>query len=107
MDDITDFFVHTVTVETWAGAGAYGDTYQPPAQVTGFLEGKVSLVRNKDSEQVVYNSIFYCAVADGPKFLPDSKVTMTGRTNPGYVITQNVNDAPGLGLPEHAAIYLR
>jgi hypothetical protein len=28
-------------------------------------------------------------------------------TRVSYVISQNINDAPGLGLPEHSAIYLK
>jgi len=102
---IEDFYVHTVSVETHTGAGAFGDTYDTPADVNGFLEGKVQLVRGTDGQEVVSNSTLYCSVADGVRFTPDSKVTTGGRT--AYVISQNTNDAPGLGLPEHTAIYLK
>lgn len=101
---IEDFFVHTVTVETFAGTGAYGDTYAAPATVPGFLEGKVQLVRDATGQQVTSQSTFYCTVTDGAKFTPDSRVT-AGR--PTHVIAQNINDAPGLDLPDHAAIYLK
>ena len=102
---IEDFYVHTVSVETHTGAGAFGDTYNTPATVHGFLEGKIQLVRATDGQQVVSNSTFYCAVADGARFTPDSKVTTGDRT--AYVISQNTNDAPGLSLPDHTAIYLK
>lgn len=102
---IEDFYVHTVTVETFQGAGAMGDVYAAPATVPGFLEGKNVLVRDAAGNQVVAASTFYCSTTDGAKFTPDSKVTTGGRVS--HVISQNVNDAPGLGLPEHAAIYLK
>lgn len=102
---IEDFYVHTITVETFQGAGATGDVYAAPVSVPGFLEGKNVLVRDAAGQQVVAASTFYCTTADGAKFTPDSKVTTGGRVS--HVISQNVNDAPGLGLPEHAAIYLK
>ena len=84
--DITDFFVHTVT---------------------GYLDGKIDMVRNTDGEQVVSSSAFYCAVADAAKFTPDSKVTTSdGRTQ--QVISINTLDVAGT-MPgvEHAVIYLK
>jgi hypothetical protein len=99
------FFVHTVTVETRTGTGAAGDVYAAPATVTGFLEGKVQLVRDATGQEVTANSILYCAVADGARFTPDTKVTTGGRVS--RVISQNINDAPGLNLPDHAEIYLK
>lgn len=103
MSGIEEFFVHTVSVETLTGSGAMGDVYASPVTVDGFLEGKVQLVRDSTGQQVVSASTFYCSVADGARFTPDSKVT-TSRV--AHVIGQNINDAPGLDLPDHAAIYL-
>jgi hypothetical protein len=102
---IRKFFVHTVSVETWQGTGALGDVYAGPANVTGFLEGKVQLVRDGHGQEVTASSTFYCDTADGPKFTPDTKVTTGGRVS--RVISQNINDAPGMNLPDHAAIYLK
>jgi hypothetical protein len=125
---IEDFYVHTVVVETWLGTGAMGDVYQSPATVQGFMEGKTALVRDSTGQQVVAQSTFYCSVVDGAKFTPDSRITVaspgslapsltltdSGTLVPSsvgdrivHVISQNVNDAPGLGLPEHSAIYLK
>jgi hypothetical protein len=103
--DISDFYVHEAQVETFAGAGAYGDVYAAPVTVSCFAEDKIRLVRAKDGEQVVSGSTLYMAVTDGALFPPDSRVTVDGRVS--YVITQDTNDAPGLGLPEHAAITLK
>jgi hypothetical protein len=102
---IEDFYVHTAQVETWQGAGAYGDVYGPPLVVSCFAEDKIQLVRAKDGQQVVSGSTLYMAAPDGDLFVPDSRVTVDGRVS--YVLTQNTNDAPGLDLPEHAAITLK
>ena len=106
MDDVPDWFVHTVQVETLQGAGAAGPVYSAPVAVAGFLDGKVSLVRNTDGEQVVAQSTFYCSLADGARFTPDSRVTLpAGRRC--QVITVNTMDAGGLldGV-EHTAVTL-
>lgn len=105
MDDLAFFYVHQVNVETFQGSGATGDTYAAPVTVTGFLEGKIQLVRDSSGQQVVAASTFHCPTADGSRFTPDSRVTAGGRIS--HVISQNINDAPGLGLPEHAEIYLK
>jgi hypothetical protein len=106
-DDITDFYVHTVSVETKAGDGANGPVYVAAVTVPGFLDGKIQLVRNKDGEQVVSQSEFTCSVTDGAKFTPDSRVTANGRT--AQVIGVNQLDMAGMadfdGV-EHAVVYL-
>jgi hypothetical protein len=103
--DITDFYVHTVTVKPKLGTGAAGDVFGPSQTITGYLDGKTQLIRSANGEQVVSASQFYCSVADGAKFAPDSVVTFgDGRT--AQVIIVNSLDAPGLELPEHAVIYL-
>lgn len=105
MSGIEDFYVHTVTVETHLGTGANGDVYAAPTVVTCYVDGSTQLIRNTNGEQVVSNTHVYCPIADGAKFTPDSRVTLqSGRT--AQVITTNQLDAPGLGLPEHTAVYL-
>jgi hypothetical protein len=110
---IEEFYVRAVVVETWLGTGAMGDVYAAPVTLSPantpangvFLEGKIQLVRDATGQQVVSASTLYCATADGARFTPDSRVTTGGRVS--HVISQNINDAPGLGLPEHAAVYLK
>ena len=121
--DITDFFVHTVQVETFAGAGANGPVYAPPATVTCYVDSSTQLVRSGTGEQVVASTKVYCSVADADKFTPDSRVTQPRNLYPSdtlypsdglflppeksaQVITTNQLDAPGLGLPEHTVVYL-
>ena len=113
MGGIEDFYVHEASVESWQGSGAYGDVYAAPVTLSPnntppngvFAENKVILVRAKDGQQVVSGTQLYMAATDGALFIPDSRVTVDGKAS--YVITQNVNDAPGLDLPDHAAITLK
>lgn len=104
-DDMADFYVHTATVETYQGSGAYGDVYAAPVVVACFAEAKRRLVRAKDGQETVSESTLYMGTVNGALCVPDSRVTVAGKVS--YVITQNVNDAPGLDLPEHAAVTLK
>jgi hypothetical protein len=106
-DDITLFFVHTVTAKTRTGTGANGDVYSAPATVWGYLDGKYQLVRGADGEQAVSNSQFYCSVPDAAKFSLDTVVTLPNG-NTAQVITVNSLDAGGLleGV-EHTVVYLK
>lgn len=105
MSDLGDFWIHTVTVETFQGAGPAGDTFAAPATVTGFLEGKTQLVRNANGEQVVSSSTFYTATGNAALFTADSRLTPTGG-RAARVIAVNTNDSGNLMLPDHVAINL-
>jgi hypothetical protein len=102
--DLDDFWVHTVSVEMFLGAGAYGDIYAAPVNVLGFMDGSRKLVRGANGEQVVSESTFYTYPITGPLFATDSRVTQG--TEVSYVIKNNTNDSGALGLPDHAAINL-
>lgn len=105
MDELAEFHVHTAVVETFEGTGAYGDVYAAPATVSCLAEAKRRLVRSKDGEEVVSETSLYMTVADGGRFVPDSRVTVGGHTS--FVITNSTNDAPGLDLPDHATVTLK
>jgi hypothetical protein len=122
--DLTDFYVHQVTVETFEGTGASGPVYAAPATVQCYLDSSTKLIRAGDGEQVVSSSRVYCSVADAWRFTPDSRVTQPAPAiypsdavfpesalwppadRAAQVITTNQLDAPGLGLPEHTVVYL-
>lgn len=104
MNDLDDFWVHTVTVEMFLGAGAYGDVYAAPVTVIGFMDGTRKIVRSATAEQVVSESTFYTYPITGPLFVPDSRVTQGSEVS--YVIKNNTNDSGVLDLPDHAAINL-
>lgn len=109
-DDISDFFVHTATVETFAGSGAYGDVYNAPvvldpADDNGcYIEGARHLVRDKDGAQVVSETQLYTARSNEALFAPDSRVTFNGGTS--LVITVSTFDSGDLDLPDHICVAL-
>ena len=104
MSALSAFFIHTASVETFAGTGAYGDTYAAPVPVKGFLDDGVVLVRTGTSEQLVQKSIFYAALADADKFVPQSRVTVNGRVT--WVSAIRRRDGGSLGLPDHIEVDL-
>ena len=104
MSALAAFFVHTATVETFTGTGAYGDTYAAPVTVAGFLDDGVVLVRTGTSEQLVQKSIFYAALSDAAKFPPQSRVTVNGRI--AFVSETRRRDGGALGLPDHVEVDL-
>ena len=111
MDDLDDFYIHKATVETYLGAGAYGDLFAAPVVLdpdtaTGcFIEGKRKLVRNAAGEQVISETTLYTSTAHAALFTTDSKVTTDTITS--RVITVNTNDSGPLDLPDHVAVNLQ
>jgi predicted alternative tryptophan synthase beta-subunit len=101
---IAAFFIHTASVETFTGAGAYGDTYAAAVPVKGFLDDGVVLVRTGTSEQLEQKSIFYAALSDAALFAPGSRVTVNGRAS--WVSTTRRRDGGSLGLPSHIEVDL-
>ena len=104
MSAISAFWVHTATVETFTGAGPTGDTYAAPVVVKGFLDDGVVLVQSSVGEQLVQKSIFYAALADADKFVPESRVAVNGRD--AQVSVTRRRDGGTLGLPDHIEVDL-
>jgi len=97
------WFIHAATVQTYSGAGAYGDVFAAPATDTGFLEGSTKLVRDQSGQQVVSSSTWYTDLANAPKYTPDSKFTSGGTT--ARVVGINTFETP-LGFEDHVEVYL-
>lgn len=106
-NDIADFFVHTVSVQTLLGVNAVGKVYAPAVNVTGFFDSELRLVRSHNGEEVVSSSSFYCSLADEPKFTTDSLVTSPSGVV-SHVIRVNALDTAGMleGV-EHAVVFLK
>ena len=104
MSSISAFFIHTATVETFTGAGPTGDTYAAPVDVKGFLDDGVVLVQSGAGEQLVQKSIFYAALADADKFVPESRIAVNGRD--AQVSAVRRRDGGTLGLPDHIEVDL-
>jgi hypothetical protein len=101
---ISVFWVHTAAVETFTGAGPTGDTYAASVDVKGFLDDGVVLVRTSAGEQLVQKSIFYAALSDADKFVPESRITVNGKSS--QVSTVRRRDGGSLGLPDHIEVDL-
>jgi hypothetical protein len=100
MDIPQEILVHTVTVETYAGTGAYGDTYAPPVEVQCFVEDSRRLVRNADGDQVISEATIYAAPADAEKLVEKTLVTLpSGRSS--KVIVRKIHDDGDMGAPQH------
>jgi len=104
MSGIEEFYVHTATVETHTGAGAFGDTYASPQTIACYADDSRKLVRASDGEQVVSETTLYTYTTYAGLFTPETKVTVGGRT--ALVVKVNTNDSGSLGLPDHVAVSL-
>lgn len=98
------FFVHTATVETFEGSGAYGDVYAAPIEVPCFIDDSVQLVRGKTAEEVVSSTTVYADPSYASAFAADSRVTVNGRA--AFVINANSLTSGPLGLPDHVEVHL-
>lgn len=100
---ISKFYVHTVTVKPFLGAGATGDVYGPAQGVVGFFDGGQKLVRTTSGEQVVTTATFYTDPSNADLFPPESEVTFNGQVSHALTVLQHVT---GLDLPDHIEIAL-
>lgn len=111
MSDLDDFFVHTVTVETYQGTNGYGkDIFATPVTLsptTGngcMVESVRRLVRDRNGEQVNSETTVYAATDAAALFVPDSRVTIRGVQS--RVIRAGVNELDALDLPSHIVVSL-
>lgn len=102
--DLPEFLLqHTVTVEPWTGAGAYGDVWGAPFTLQCFADDKRRLVRKPDGSEVVSESTVYAN--RGPVIPNRSKVTLpSGRES--LVILVADRDGGDLQVPSHLEIVL-
>lgn len=110
-DDLADFYVHTVTVETFLGTNGYGeDTFadgvilSPSTKNGVFLDETRRLVRSSTGEQVVSESRFYTYPGTKALFAPNSRVTIDGVQS--RVIKATVLTSGDFDLPDHIVVNL-
>ena len=104
-DDLSMFWIHSASVETYAGDGAYGPTYSAPATTRCFLDDSIKLVRNNAGLEVVSSTTVFAPASSAAMFLPESRVTANGKVS--KVITVNAMDGDALGLPSHVQVSLQ
>lgn len=100
---LDDFYVHSTSVERFAGSGPDGDTFDAPVAIVGFVQQQNRLVRNSEGVEVVSSTTVYYP-AGTAEIPPGSYVTepLTGRR--AAVILCAVHDAGALSLPEHIEV---
>lgn len=96
-------YQHSITVEAYEGAGAYGPVYAAPVTVACFLDEQTRMVRAGDGTQVTSSSTAYAdldtvAPAQSRVTLPDSRQTT--------VIAALRRDGGALPVPSHLEIQL-
>jgi hypothetical protein len=92
---ISDFYIHTATVETFTGTGARGPAFAAPIAKAGFAEDGRKLVRNATGQEVVSETTWFTSLDDVALYTADSKVTVNGRT--ARVIIAKRRDLGALG----------
>lgn len=102
---------HTITVEPYAGAGAYGPQYGDAFDLDQcFVDsGQRKRVRittqDAAGSEVVSATQVYCPPGTASLVPPESRVTLPSGVV-ARVITTTTLDAAGLDLPEHVTLFL-
>lgn len=94
---------HSVTVEPYTGASAYGPVYGAPVPVACFLDEQTRTVRAPDGQDVISSSTFYArpglvCPAESRVTLPDGRVTR--------VIARLDRSGGGMPTPDHVEVQL-
>lgn len=111
-DLLAAFWVHPVIIERFVGAGAYGDLYDPPETVQGWVRDGTQLVADGTGQQVASSA--QVALPATVNYVPtDSRVTLPpqfaapGQTRRTTVIASAHADGGGLPTPDHHEIALK
>jgi len=99
-DDLADFYVHTISVQTLTGTGGMGDTYADPVDRACFVDDKRRLVRSSSGEEVTSETTIFGPPALSEVVVAESLVTLpSGRV--ATVITTSNLDSGAMDLPDH------
>lgn len=94
---------HTVTVEPYLGASAYGPRYGAATAVACFLDQQTRTVRSATGQEVTSTSTFYArpglvCPAESRVTLPDGRITR--------VIARLDRSGGGMPTPDHVEVQL-
>lgn len=103
-DELEEFYVHTVTVNTLTGAGAWGDTYETHAGVRCFIDETRALVRDAQGSEVISETTLTLPTEYAGIFLPGSTVDLPDRT--ATLIKAGAATSGPLDLPDHIEVHL-
>lgn len=111
MGDLDEFYVHTLTVETYIGESSTdGPVYAAAVSVPGFLDTTSSLTQTATSaEESSVRSMFYCDPSYAALFVAQSRVSSPDLGGDGKATVNHVNPLTSgpLGLPDHVEVGLR
>ncbi|UQN29479.1 hypothetical protein [Brachybacterium kimchii] len=100
MSELSSMFIHQVTVDTFQGAGAWGDTYAPTSDpIACFVDDTLQLVRDTEGTEVVSSTTVYAPLDAADLFTVGTVVHL--RKRDAQVIGANRRDGEALGLPSH------
>ena len=104
-DPLATWWVHSVTIEDFAGPGPEGHTFMPARTIACFVDSTRTLVRAPTGEQVV-SEVTIIAPADTPPPPPASRVTLPAShgAHVTTVIAAGIADGGGLSTPDHVKI---
>ncbi|SBN64454.1 hypothetical protein GA0004736_3414 [Curtobacterium sp. 9128] len=104
MDELAEFWVHTITVRTNLGEGGNGTLWSDPVDVPCFIDGGVKVTRTASGEQLVVNAPVYAPLEHADKLTAGSQVTIRGRKS--RILAATVYDSSALDLPDHVQLAL-
>jgi hypothetical protein len=97
-DDLADFWIHQVIVQTYLGVTGRGEKkYADPVPVDGFLSRRRRYVRGASGDQVTSESSFSADVVHDATLAPESLVTFDANGDPFGAGTFGADDFGGLG----------
>lgn len=95
-----ELLVTQVTLEPYAGTGAYGDIFGAPVPVPAYVEDVRKVVLSSTGDEVVSESTVHCNL--GVDFPAGSRVTVNGRV--ATVIKVSLFDDGGLTGLDHQEV---
>ena len=102
---LTNFEVHSASVETYTGSTPTGDGYAAAVTVPGLLDDGLVRVRGANGEELVQQVRFYARLQYADVFKPESRVTVNGRV--AQVTRVRRREAGGeFALVEHVEVQL-
>jgi len=109
VSDLDEFYVHTLTVETYQGVTSNGPSYAAAVTVSGLLDTTVTDVRTGKGDEVTSaRSMFYCDPTYGSLFTVQSRVSSPDLGGDGKAVVTRVNSLTSgpLDLPDHVEVGL-
>jgi hypothetical protein len=109
MSDLDEFYVHTLTVETYQGENSLGPVYATGVPVPGFLDTTSDLQRSSSGDAATSaGSMFYCHPTYAGLFTVQSRVNSADLGGDGKAVVVKLNNLTSgpLGLPDHVEVGL-